>query len=334
MSAKMLTIAETHALIAGALTRSSTSPRNADAVARALVAAELAGQTGHGLRRVAAYAAQARSGKVDGYAAPVVKRTRPAALFVDAGNGFAYPALEAMFQPLSETAREQGVAIAGVSRSHHCGVAGAIVERYAEAGLVALLFANTPAAMAPWGGNRALFGTNPIAFAAPVGNDDPIVVDVSLSKVARGRIMAARQKKESIPADWAFDAAGKPTSDPAAALAGTMAPLGDAKGTALALMVELLAAGLTGANYASHASSFFEAEGAPPGVGQTVIAVDPDLFGASGATARIAAMAAMIAETQGARLPGRRRQALKRKLAAEGIAADQDVVAQIEAIGR
>ena len=134
---------------------------------------------------------------------------------------------------------------------------------------------NTPGAIAPWGGATAVFGTNPIAFACPLPDAAPIVVDLSLSKVARGNILAARQKGERIPEGWALDAAGKPTTDPQAALAGTMLPLGDAKGTALALMVELLAAGLTGANYAAEATSFLDAEGPPPGTGQLIIAIDP-----------------------------------------------------------
>lgn len=334
MSDVVLSVAAAHALIAGALERSRTSPENAEAVAEALVAAELVGQGGHGLRRVAAYAAQAASGKVDGFAVPSITATRPAALAVDAANGFAYPALNQIFVPLTAAARAQGIAMAGIRRSHHCGVAGVIVERYADAGLVALLFANTPSAMAPWGSNRPLFGTNPIAFAAPVSNRDPVVIDISLSKVARGKIMAASQKRQAIPADWAFDSEGNPTTDADAALAGTMAPLGEAKGTALALMVELLAAGLTGANYASEASSFLDAAGEPPGVGQTIIVIDPTAFGSASALERFAELAGMIEAAPGARLPGRRRQALRRKLEADGLSADAALVAQIEAIGR
>ena len=168
---------------------------------------------------------------------------------------------------LPEVARDQGVAVAPIRRSHHCGAAGHPVERLAETGLVALLFANTPAAMAPWGGAQALLGTNPIAFACPLPGREPIVVDLSLSKVARGNILAAKQRGERIPEGWALDEAGRPTTDPDAALRGTMLPLGDAKGTALALMVELLAAGLTGATYAAEASSFLDAKGPPPGTG-------------------------------------------------------------------
>jgi (2R)-3-sulfolactate dehydrogenase (NADP+) len=334
MSATQLAVDDVHDLVAGALERSRTSPENAAIVARALVAAELVGQTGHGLRRVAAYAAQANSGKVVGDAVPQLSRPRPGSIAVDAGNGFAYPALGAAFAPLCEAAREQGVALAGIRRSHHCGVAGVIVEAYAAAGLVALMFGNAPPAIAPWGGKRALFGTNPIAFAAPIADGDPIVVDISLSKVARGKVMAAAQQDKAIPEGWAFDAQGRATTDPHAALAGTMAAMGDAKGTVLALMVELLAAGLTGANFSSEATSFFDAEGRSPGVGQMIIAIDPDALGSGNTLARFGEMAAMIEGMDGARLPGRRRQELRRDMLRRGIPVDDELRQQIDAIGR
>src|SRR5690606_16573695 len=104
-------------------------------------------------------------------------------------------------------------------------------------GMVALLFANTPAAMAPWGGRRALFGTNPVAAAFPLPDAEPVVIDISLSRVARGKVMAAAQKGEPIPEGWALDADGNPTTDAGQALAGTMLAMGEAKGAALALMV-------------------------------------------------------------------------------------------------
>ncbi len=171
-----------------------------------------------------------------------------------------------------------------IRRSHHCGVAGHPVERLRRRGSWRCC---SPTRRAPWrrgAARRRLFGTNPIAFACPARGRPPIVVDLSLSKVARGNILAAKQQGEAIPEGWALDTDGNPTTDAAAALKGTMVPLGDAKGTALALMVELLAAGLTGANYASEASSFLDAEGPPPGTGQLIIAFDPTAFGGEGAS--------------------------------------------------
>ena len=320
------------ALIKGALQRSNVSERNAASVAGALLAAELAGQTGHGLRRVEAYAAQARAGKVDGHATPTLERARPGALRLDAAHGFAYPALDLAIEALPEAARETGIAMAGIRRSHHCGVAGVTVERLAEAGLVALMFANAPAAIAPWGGRTPLFGTDPIAFAAPIEGADPVVVDVSLSKVARGKLMAAKQRGDAIPEGWALAPDGASTTDPTEGMAGTMVPMGDAKGATLAIMVEMLCAGLTGARYAHEATSFFDAEGGPPGVGQLLIAIDPAAFG-PGATTRFATLAEAIEGVENARLPGRRRQALRAEYQRDGVPVDPDLVALIEAIG-
>jgi (2R)-3-sulfolactate dehydrogenase (NADP+) len=330
-----ITLRELEALIARVLEVSNTSPANAASVARALAAAEADGQTGHGLSRVPSYAAQARSGKVDGHAVPQASQTRPGSLRVDARYGFAYPALDLALARLPELARANGIAAAAITRSHHFGVAGQPCERLAADGLVALAFGNTPSAMSAWGGRRGLFGTNPIAFAAPCQDRPPIVVDLALSEVARGRIMAAAQKGEPIPAGWALDEHGQPTTDAQAALKGTLRPSGGAKGAALALMVELLAAALTGANFASEASSFFEADGVPPSVGQFLLAIDPGAFvGGPGFAERTALLAVAIEQDAGARVPGARRQALRERAAREGVSVDARLLDEVRAIGR
>lgn len=328
-----LSVEAAHDLVARTMIRCNTAPANAKLVADALIGAELAGQAGHGLRRVPSYGAQAASGKVDGHAAATAERTRPGALAIDAANGFAYPALVLAMEALPSIARDQGIAMAGIRRSHHAGVTGLFVEELARQGLVALMLVNTPGAIAPWGGTKALFGTNPIAFAAPVPEAEPVVIDLSVSQVARGKILAAGQKGESIPEGWAFDGEGRPTTDPKAALEGFMAPMAGAKGAALALMVEILAAGVTGANYGHEAASFFTADGAAPGTGQFILALDPKaLF--PGAVERIGVLAAAIEDQPDARIPGRRRQALRDKIAAEGIPLDQALAAEIDALGR
>ena len=237
MPERRLSRAEAVDLVAKALVASRVSAENARSVAEALVAAEIDGQTGHGLSRVASYAAQARAGKVDGHAVPQLERTAPAFLRADAKHGFAFLALDRAIEALASLARETGIAAAGVVRSHDCGQLSRHVERLAELGCVALMVANTPKAMAPWGGDAPLFGTNPIAFAAPRPDAPPLVLDLSLSQVARGKVMAAANRGESIPEGWALDADGQPTTDPKAALAGSMLPAGNAKGAALALMV-------------------------------------------------------------------------------------------------
>ncbi len=330
MSTLTLSMAEAEALAAAAFQRCDTAPETAVIVARALVAAEADGLKGHGLSRVPTYAAQARAGKINGRAAPSLSRKSPGALLVDAAHGFAYPAISLAIKELIPVTRAQGIASAAIFRSHHCGAAGHHVERLAEAGLVAMMFANSPPAIAPWGGKIPVYGTNPIAFAAPLPGRPPIVVDLSISKAARGNILAAKQKGEAIPAGWALDIDGNPTTDAAAALAGTMLPLGDAKGTALALMVELLAAGLTGAHYAAEASSFLDAQGPPPGTGQLILTFDPDAFGAS--PERFAVLAGMIEAQPGARLPGARRLALRATAQRDGLKVPAALIAEINAL--
>ena len=327
----ILTLEAARRLSADALVRCGAAPPAADSTARALVGAEADGLKGHGLSRVAPYGAQVRTGKVVGDAVPRVERPRPGLLAVDAAHGFAYPALDLALDALPEMARAQGIAAAGIRRSHHCGAAGRPVETLAEQGCVALLFANTPGAMAPWGGSAAVFGTNPLAFAGPLPGRAPFVVGLALSTVARANIVGAKARGEAIPEGWALDAQGRPTTDAAAALAGTMVPLGDAKGTALALMVEVLAAGLVGARYAAEASSFLDAAGAPPRPGQFLIAGDPTAL-APPAPERFAVLAAAIEAQDGARLPGSRRLALRARAAEAGLSVPDAVVAEIEAL--
>jgi (2R)-3-sulfolactate dehydrogenase (NADP+) len=275
MGDRNLSLAEAEKLAVRALTHHRVSPDNAVSVARALVSAEADGLKGHGLSRLPSYCGQSASGKVDGFAVPAAVRAADAAIRVDARNGFAYPALELAIERLVELTAVTGIAAAAVFNSHHCGVAGHHVEALGRKGMCALLFANTPKAIAPWGGSQGIYGTNPIAFAAPRPGAAPLVIDLSLSKVARGKIMFAQQEGKPIPEGWALDPAGNPTTDPDAALNGTMLPMGGAKGAALVMMVEILAAALPSTNFGFEASSFFAADGPPPAVGQLLIALDP-----------------------------------------------------------
>jgi len=310
-----LPLADCRALLAAIFEAHKTSRKNAAAVASALVAAEADGLRGHGFSRVPAYVAQSAAGKVDGFATPTAEADG-AILRVDAAHGFAFPAIDLTLARLGPLVRTHGVALAALGRSHHCGVLGHPVEALAGAGLVALMFANTPVAIAPWGGSKGLFGTNPIAFAAPLG-DTVGVVDMSLSKVARGNIVKAARDDAPIPEGWALDAEGNPTTDAKAALAGTMVPMGEGKGVALALMVEVLAAGVTGARYAFEASSFLDTEGGPPAVGQLIIAIDPERSG--GSASHLAKIAGAYAAEPDARLPGSRRAALRDAAARDGL---------------
>jgi (2R)-3-sulfolactate dehydrogenase (NADP+) len=317
------------ALAADALMASRTGENNARVTAAALVAAEADGIASHGLARLAAYAQQAISGKIDGFAEPVLDWTGPATLRVDAGTGFAFPAIGQGLAAAATRARETGVVAVAVRASHHAGVMGHHVEWLADQGLVGLAFSNSPAAIAPWGGSRGVFGTNPIAFAVPRGEGPALVIDASLSKVARGKIMIAAQKGAPIPTDWALDAQGQPTGDAKAALAGTMLPIGDAKGAALVLMVEILATVLTGGQFGFEASSFFTAEGPAPRIGQLFLALDPVRLGGADFPARLEVLLSAILGQDGTRLPGERRIAARQRAERDGIQVDPEILADL-----
>ena len=319
MKGQQLSLEQLRQLVVNALKRHNTSEENAAAVARALVAAEADGLAGHGLSRLPSYCAQAASGKVDGHAVPVATRVADAAIRIDARHGFAFGALVLAVEELCRLTPKTGIAVAAVTHSHHCGAAGYHVEALARAGLVGLLFANTPRAIAPWGGKTGVFGTNPIAFAAPRKEKDPLVIDLSLSKVARGKIMVAKQRQESIPEGWALDSEGRPTTDPEAALSGTMLPMGNAKGAALVLMVEILAAALTGAHFGFEASSFFTAKEEPPNVGQLLLALAPYPLSNDQFYSRLEDLLETIRIQSNTRLPGDRRLKLRQKAYKDGV---------------
>ena len=321
--------ADLQARAAAALENAGTAPEVARSVAAALVRAEVDGLGSHGLARLPSYCAQVASGKVVGDARPVLTRVGAAAARVDAADGFAYPALDEAIEVAAELAAESAVAAVAVTNSHHFGVAGHHVERLAERGLIGVVFGNSPAAIAPWGGATKLFGTNPIAFAFPRRAHPPLVIDLSLSKQARGKIMLAAQEGRPIPEGWALDEHGHPTTDPDAAMAGSMIPMGEAKGSALVLAVELMAAALTGAHFGFEASSFFTDGGGPPRVGQFLLALDPGPFSDGAFADRIEALLAAIESQEGTRLPGDRRLT-RREAVAGGLEVSAEMLQWLE----
>jgi (2R)-3-sulfolactate dehydrogenase (NADP+) len=323
--AHTVSLGEAEERVARIFANAGTNAKAAASVARALVGAEADGLKGHGLSRIPTYLAMLKSGKIDGRVAPRATQPRPGVLAIDAACGFAYPAIDLAIERLPALARAQGIAAAAIARSNHAGACGRHVERLAQQGIVALFFANTPEAIAPWGGTRAVFGTNPIAFAAPLEGSAPVVIDLALSKVARGNIVAAKQKGKPIPEGWALDKDGQPTTDAGAALAGTMIALGDAKGAALALMVEVISAALVGTHFAFEASSFLDDKGGPPQTGQLIIVIDPAGFGHAGFGERMQVLAQAIESQEGARLPGARRLALREKAQREGLSVSDEV---------
>lgn len=323
-----LSLAEATELVTKAFAANGVPQSVALSVAKALVAAEAEGQVGHGFSRIADYIAQVRSGKI--VADATVETSRPATttVQVDAGYGFAYPALDAGISAGLDTAKQHGTATVGIRRSHHCGALSVQVDRIAREGFVGLMMANSPVAIAPWGAKTPLYGTNPIAFAAPRSDAGPLVIDLSLSRVARGKVMNAKRRGETIPDSWALDADGNPTTDPEAALQGSMQPIGGAKGTALALMVETLCAVMTGAAFSKDAGSFFSADGPKPGVGQFLMILRPP-DGTDAFADRLQELLDQIEAMDGARLPGARRAAAIEAAEANGIAVPTQYVDEV-----
>jgi (2R)-3-sulfolactate dehydrogenase (NADP+) len=329
-------MAQAQALASAALQAAGASPGMAEAAAQALVLAEAQGLASHGLSRVPQYAVHLRNGRANGQAEPVLRHRRGAALVVDAGGGLAFGACALAVREAVAAARELGVGFAGVVRSHHCGVLVDHLRPVVASGMVGLAFGNSPAAMPAAGGKRPLFGTNPVAAAFPRAAHDPLLIDLSLSEVARGKLMVAAKEGRPIPLGWALDAQGQPTTDPQAGLAGSMLPIGAAsspKGAMLALVVELLATAVIGAQFGFEASSFFVDEGNQPGIGQAFLVIDPGaLAGTAAYFARTEVLVAQMLADEGVRLAGARRLALERQAAAQGLRIPEALLAQLRAL--
>ncbi len=333
-----LTLAQAHDWVEKVLLHCGAHPGMASATARALVLAEAQGIASHGLSRVPQYATHLKNGRANGQAVAQVARRKGAALLVDAGQGLAFEACELAVREALTVAREMGVCFVGVSNSHHCGVLVDHLRPVAQAGLVGLAFANSPAAMPVAGGRHAIMGTNPIAAIFPRQGHDPLMIDLSLSEVARGKLMVAAKEGRSIPLGWALDAQGQPTTDPKAGMAGSMLPVGAAsspKGAMLALVVELLVTAVIGAQFGFEASSFFVDEGNAPRIGQAFLVIDPGALGGSASYfERIEVLLREMLVDDGVRLAGARRLALERAAAEKGVNIPDALMAQLQALAR
>jgi (2R)-3-sulfolactate dehydrogenase (NADP+) len=309
--------------VSAALQQAGANPAMADATGQALVSAEAQGLPSHGLSRVAQYGAHLRNGRVNGQALPAVVKRHGGAVLVDADEGLAFPACALAVKEAVAAAQAHGVAFAGVVNSHHAGALCDHLLPVAHAKMVGLGFANSPAAMPMAGGKHPVFGTNPVAAVFARRQGHPMVIDLSLSEVARGKVMVAAKKGEPIPLGWALDAQGRPTTDAQAALEGSMLPVGAAtspKGAMLALVVELLVTAVIGARFGFEASSFFVDEGDRPRIGQAFLVIDPGaLAGTDAYLDRIEVLIRDMLSDAGVRLPGQRRFDLLRKAQAEGL---------------
>jgi (2R)-3-sulfolactate dehydrogenase (NADP+) len=327
-------ISEATQIAVAALRKAGASKAMAEAAAGALVAAEAEGLAGHGLSRVPLYCQHLREGRADGKARPKIVAKKGATCLIDAQGGLAFLAAALAAREAIKRARRQGIALAGVTNSHHFGAAAYHLQPVAEAGLVGLAFTNSPAAINAWGGKKAFYGTNPIAAIFPRRAAAPIVVDLSLTEVVRGKIMLYAKEGRPIPLGWAVDKDGNPTTDPKAALTGSLTAIGGVKGATLALMVEVLTVALTGAAFSFENDSYFE-PGNRPRIGHAILAIDPGaLAGADSYFPRLEVMIAQMLADEGVRLPGSRRQQAAAQARAEGVEASDALLAELRALAR
>jgi len=318
-------------LASTALERAGANHRMAEAAARHLVRAEEQGLPTHGMSRVPFYCGMLRRGRAVGAAQPRMKAERAGACLIDNGDGLPYVSAQWAVEEAIQRARRNGIAFAGVTNSAHVGVLGIHLAPVAEAGMVGFAFTNSPAAIPAWGGKKPLFGTDPVAAVFPRKEEKPIIIDLALTTVVRGKIMMAMRKGERIPEDWALDRNGKPTTDPKEAIEhGSLFPIGGAKGAMLALMFELICAALTGSAIGPEADSFFSDEGNKPRIGQAFLAIDPGaLAGMDRYFERVEAVVTRMLADPEVRLPGARRFASEAS-AEKGIEVPDELLAQIE----
>jgi (2R)-3-sulfolactate dehydrogenase (NADP+) len=318
-------------LIFEALTGAGTRPGNARYFADAILDTELSGLEGHGFYWLQYYCEHVRSGKVDGKAVPRVEKLSPVAFRVDARLGFAHPAIEKGFAKFIPAARKNGIAGLAVHNSYNAATLGYHTGYLAKRGLLAFGFTNSTPAIAPVGGKKPVIGTNPLSFAVP-GRAGKIafLIDQSASMVPWTAVKLADEEGRAIPLGWALDLDGKPTTDPARGLAGSMAPAGGYKGFGLGLIVEVMCAALAGASRGPEMGSFMANDGKPIGCGQFFIAIEPKAFSGGRFARQVSALARSITAQEGARLPNARREANRKRLAKEGLPIDRALYGRLK----
>jgi (2R)-3-sulfolactate dehydrogenase (NADP+) len=300
-------------------------------MAGALVEAQAQGNTGVGFAHLETYCDGLRAGRIDAAAEPVIQRPSGAVFHVDARGGFGHVAFHRLLPQLVTAAHESGLALFSQRNSYTNAALDWFVRRLAEQGLMALAGTNGgPALLAASGASEAVFCTNPLAFAAPRGEGQPLVIDQSCSATAYVNLRMAAERGETIPEGWALDADGNPTTDAAAALAGVLLPFGGARGANVALMVELLAAGLSGANWSLDAPSFLDGD-STPGIGLFVLAMDAERISGDDASARIAQYLERLEREHHVYMPGASRAEAAARAEAESLLLDAELVQRLRA---
>lgn len=253
--------------------RLGMSREDAGVAADSLVRANLEGTDSHGISRLAIYARRIREGRISARPEIGVERAG-SVLRVDGGNGLGQVASYQALKTAFPVARETGIVGVAVRNSNHFGTAAYYCQMACREGMALIATTNSPPGIAPWGGKKAYFGTNPIAFGFPTRREPPVIVDMSSSVVARGKIILAATEGQTIPEGWAIDEEGVETTDAAAALKGAVLPLGGAKGYALAMAVEVMSGVLSGAAFGPHVNNLYKDDDLPANVGHSFILLD------------------------------------------------------------
>ncbi|KEQ02785.1 Ldh family oxidoreductase [Pseudorhizobium pelagicum] len=321
------------ALCAERFVACGVADEDAASTARVLVLAEMMGIATHGVGRVATYCTRLQGGGVKAAAEPVVKRVAPALLHVDGDNGLGPAVAMRALAAVMETARETGIAAAFLHHSNHFGAAAPYCLIAAESGLATVLMSNSTPLMAPTGGAEPSVGNNPIGFGFPGPDELPLVIDFSMSAVARSRIRDAARRGEAIPEGWAIDAGGQPLTDAATAMKGMLLPMGGHKGYGLAIAIDMLAGVLSGAAFLSQVPDLEREPAARQNLGQAFIAINAAKLMTPGELAdRTTKFMDMIGRTRSAdpahpvRFPGSRAMANLKQARRDGVRVDRDTL--------
>ncbi|MEJ8546301.1 Ldh family oxidoreductase [Brevibacillus borstelensis] len=247
--------------------RAGVSTREAETVARSLVHADLRGVHSHGLARMPVYVERILAGLIDVKEAPVVLNKAGATAIVDGKNCLGAVVGEAALQTAMEIAGKNGTGMVGVRCSNHFGACSYYAEQAIQKGMILFVMSNAPQTMAPTGGLRPFFGSNPIAAGIPTGSAPPFLLDMATTVAARGKIALAAKRGEAIPRGWAIDEQGEDTTEPERALRGALLPIGGAKGYGIAMFVDILCGLLTGAGYGPSVHSLYDNDQHPQNVG-------------------------------------------------------------------
>jgi (2R)-3-sulfolactate dehydrogenase (NADP+) len=329
-----LSIAALTALATDALRTSGASATSAQITAKYLVAADAQGLETHGVTRVPTYCDHLKSGRALGNAQPRIANEKAAACLVDAGFGLGFEPCEFAIEQAIARAQKLGVGFAGVTKSHHCGALGILLEPVAARGMVGIAFSNAPSAIMAWGGTRPIFGTNPVAAIFPRRDGAPLVIDMSLTQVTRGQIMLYANAGKPIPEGWGMDKDGNPTTDAHQILiGGSLHAVGGLKGTMLAFAVEILCCALMGAALSHEVEPMLVDNGKPMNLGQAFLVIDPAaLAGNDIYFERVETLIAAMLVDDEVRLPGARRVENMARAVKEGIEVTDALHAQLLAL--